>query len=140
MLAEKRIWRAGAIALFGLILWGSGAHAQMFEDPYSNRNVDRAGMAIFMKQLDMGLFNRNSSSVSGSGSGGEILLCGGPDSNSAATANSSCIIIGDGATGVIDLGQQSDGDQTADTNVNQTQNNNSSQGELSDVLEGLNDG
>jgi len=121
------------VALVGLL--AQGAAAQMFEKPYNSPSRDRAGLAIVMKQVDSGMFGRSVSST-GTSAGGvsQVLLCGGPDGGSTATSNSSCIILGDGATGMINLGQDSAGNQDAQATQNQTTNNNA---DLSDALSGL---
>ena len=111
------------------------AGAQMFEGAYQNNNRDGLSSAVVMKQVDEGLFSQQQPIVSGGGGGGDVLLCGSDESQSSATANSSCIIIGDGATAIIDMGQDSDGNQDADAESN-TQVN----GDLSDALEALSGG
>ena len=110
------------------------AGAQMFERAYSNNQRDGLSSAVVMKQVDEGLFQQQQPLVSGGGGGGtgDVLLCGSDDHQSSATANSSCIIIGDGATAIIDLGQDSLGDQDANAESNQEVN-----GDLSDALESL---
>lgn len=113
--------------------FAQGASAQMFEDPYRHNTIDRAGMAVVIKQVDEGMFNRSTATTSGASGSSTVLLCGGPDGGSTATSNSSCIILGDGASGLINLGQASDGDQDADATQNQTTNNT----ELSQALSTL---
>ncbi|MEM7122323.1 MAG: hypothetical protein AAF563_13650 [Pseudomonadota bacterium] len=111
------------------------AGAQMFERAYSNSNRDGLSSAVVMKQVDEGLFSPQQPVVSSGGGGGDVLLCGSDESQSSATANSSCIIIGDGATAIIDMGQDSLGDQDANAESNQDVN-----GDLSDALEALSGG
>ncbi len=115
------------------------ASAQMFEQAYQNNNRDGLSSAVVMRQVDGGLYDsqNGTTGLASGGSSGDVLLCGSDDSTSTAQANSSCIIIGDGATAIIDLGQDSDGDQTADVDTTTVENNN---GNLSDALEALNGG
>ena len=114
------------------------AGAQMFERAYSNNNRDGLSSAVVMKQVEEGLFSPQQGVVtSGGGGTGDVLLCGSDDSQSTATANSSCIIIGDGATAIIDMGQDSDGDQDANAESNTAV---SGEGDLSDALESLTGG
>ncbi len=123
-----------ATAAIGAIAAPAGA--QMFEGAYQNNNRDGLSSAVVMKQVDEGLFSQQQPVVSGGSSGGgDILLCGSDESQSSATANSSCIIIGDGATAIIDMGQDSLGDQDANAESNQEVN-----GDLSDALESLSGG
>jgi hypothetical protein len=112
------------------------ASAQMFEQAYSNNNRDGLGTALVMKQVDEGLFSRSGTTTTSGTSTSEIFLCGGDGSegsSAGATANTSCIILGDNTNAVIDLGQASDGDQnaTSDTDTG---------GDLSDALAGLSGG
>jgi hypothetical protein len=105
----------------------------MFEQAYSNNHRDGLGTALIMKQVDEGAFDRNTTTTTGTGTS-SILLCGGDGSegsSAGATANSSCIIVGDNANAIIDLGQDSDGDQDANSDTS---------GNLSDALEGLSGG
>lgn len=108
------------------------AGAQMFEGAYQNNSRDGLSSAVIMKQVDEGLFSPQQPVVSSGGGGGDVLLCGSDESQSSATANSSCIIIGDGATAIIDMGQDSDGNQDANAQSNSEVN-----GDLSDALESL---
>lgn len=113
------------------------AGAQMFEGAYQNNSRDGLSSAVIMKQVDSGMFGNNNSGLisGGGGTNGDVLLCGSDESTASATANSSCIIIGDGATAIIDMGQGSDGDQTATTD-----STTNVEGDLSDALEALNGG
>lgn len=131
----KNVTLGAATACILAALGAQAATAQMYENPYQNNGTDRAGLAIVMKQIDDGLFdsNRNSSTVAPASAAG-VLVCGGTGSDATATANSSCIILGDGATGVVNLGQTSDGTQDATTN--QTQTNNSGAAEVEEILAG----
>lgn len=109
------------------------ASAQMFEQPFKNRPTDRAGMAVVMKQVSSGMFDSRSTTTGSSAGSSTVLLCGGPDGGSTATSNSSCIILGDGASGLINLGQASEGNQDAEATQTQT----TSSTELSDALSAL---
>jgi hypothetical protein len=110
------------------------ASAQMFEQAYRNNTRDGLGAALIMKQVDEGAFDRSTTTMSSGGSTSEIFLCGGDGSDGSsagATANTSCIILGDNTNAVIDLGQASDGDQNANSDTS---------GNLSDALAGLSGG
>ena len=132
MITKSRNILAALVATTAIAAVSIPASAQMFEGAYQNNQRDGAGLAVVMKQVDEGMFSSNSGSqVVGGGGSSEILLCGGDGSEgstSGATANSSCMIIGDGAIANINLGQESDGDQNANSDVDT---------ELSDTLEGL---
>jgi hypothetical protein len=110
------------------------ASAQMFEKAYSNNNRDGLGTALIMKQVDEGAFDRSSATTTSGGGTADVFLCGGDGSegsSAGATANTSCIILGDNTNAIIDLGQASDGDQNANSDTG---------GNLSDALAGLSGG
>lgn len=133
MVTKFRNIAAAAVVTTAIGALAAPAGAPMFERAYSNNSRDGLSSAVVMKQVDEGLFQQQQPIVSGgSGGTGDVLLCGSDDHQSAATANSSCIIIGDGATAIIDLGQDSLGDQDANAESNQDVN-----GDLSDALESL---
>jgi hypothetical protein len=128
---------AALVATTAIAAFSLPAGAQMFESAWSGSHRDGLSTAIIMKQVDSGMYdNTNGSSVVSSGSSSsEVLLCGGDGSegsNAGSTANSSCIILGDNANAIIDLGQDSDGDQNSNSDVDT--------GNLSDALESLNNG
>ena len=139
MVTEFRNFAAALAVTAAFGAAAAPAGAQMFERAYDNNQRDGLGMAIVMKQVDEGLFSpQQNVTSSGSAAPGDILLCGSDESTSTATANSSCIIIGDGATAIIDMGQDSLGDQ--DANSDSTTTVSGEGGDLSDALEALNGG
>lgn len=114
---------ATALAFLG-VLAPSLASAQMYQQNWNFKSRDRAGLAVVMKQAESGMFNRSSSSSAATGSSGSstLLVCGGGgggDTASSATANSSCIILNN-ATGDLSIGQDSQGDQSANATTQST--------------------
>ncbi len=98
-----------ALALFFPTL----AQAQMTQQPWTFAQQNRASIAALMQQTE----NPAALAVPASN---DILICGGGTGESSATANSTCIILNQ-ATGDIQLGQDSNGDQTASSlNENST--------------------
>jgi hypothetical protein len=108
------------------------AAAQMMERPYDFGPRDRAGIAALMQQVE----NQRApgpSSVSNTQIKSTTVLCGeggtgGTGSTSKANAN--CIVLDD-ATGQVNVGQNSAGNQDANANSSTTENS------ISGALEGL---
>lgn len=116
---------AVAAAACGVLL-PSVAAAQMYEQSWNFKSRDRAGLAVVMKQAESGMYGRSSSSgavLGSSGAAQTYLVCGGAggagDTASSATANSSCIILNN-TTGDLSVGQDAQGDQTADAQTQST--------------------
>lgn len=112
--------RAGLLvtAATGASLLAGSALAQMYEQPYGFAARDRAGLAVYMKNLQESRKNNNNSSASA----GEAtyLVCGGGGGSSAtSTANSSCIILNN-SDASLGIGQASDGDQDSNANTEST--------------------
>lgn len=108
------------------------ASAQMFEKAWSFQQRDRAGIAVIQKQVESGLYSRSGNSTGAVVSGGQaagntLLICGGGQGTSSSTANSSCIILNN-STGQLSIGQDSVGDQNANsqtqsqTSIDQVEN------------------
>ena len=106
------------------------AQAQMFEKPWSAPDQNRASLAVVMKQAESGMFTGTGSTSSSGSSSLTQLVCGGGGGTANATANSACVILNN-SNGSVNTGQDSTGDQTADSN---TQTNTTN---LSDALENL---
>lgn len=106
-----------ALVAAGTSLIAGSAIAQMYERPYGFQARDRAGLAVYMKNLEE---SRNSSDDTTSSAGSATyLVCGGGGGGSTSTANSSCIILNN-SDAALGIGQESDGNQDADSNVETT--------------------
>lgn len=105
----------------GASLLAGDAMAQMYEKPYGFAARDRAGLAVYMKNLDES--RSNSGTVSSGAGDATYLVCGGGGGGGSAssTANSSCIIVNN-SDADLGLGQASDGNQdsTAETETTTT--------------------
>lgn len=110
--------KAGLAALVaaGVSLFAGSAAAQMSEKPYSFQARDRAGLAVYMKNLDES--RRNNSSATSTGAA-TYLVCGGGSGGSTSSANSSCIIINN-SDAALGIGQDSQGNQDSNSNVETT--------------------
>jgi hypothetical protein len=118
------------VAAAGVCLLAGTAAAQMYEKPYAPAARDRAGLAVYMKNLDE---SRRSNSVTSSGAGdATYLVCGGSGGQSTATANSSCIILNN-SDAQLGIGQGSDGNQNANAATNTTTNTTTAD-EVSNIL------
>ena len=113
------------------------SNAQVDNNPWGFTGQNRASIAALMKQIDDNKSSR--SNVVASGGGDIVNLVCGADATSSAKGNSSCIILNN-SDAAIDLGQDSQGDQTATseetTNVDETINTNVEA--IDDVLQTLN--
>lgn len=102
---------------------------------WSFSSQNRASIAALIKQVE-----DKPSSQSGYGYAGvTTMICGG-DSSPAAKGNASCILLNN-STGTIEIGQDSEGDQTATSDVTETTNTTetvaAANDGLADVLSGL---
>jgi hypothetical protein len=88
----------------------------MYEKPYAPQARDRAGLAVYMKNLDE---SRRSSVTASGGGDATYLVCGGSGGQSTATANSSCVILNN-SDAHLGVGQGSDGNQNANASTNST--------------------
>jgi hypothetical protein len=104
-----RIASLTVAAAAGVCLFADTAVAQLFEKPYAPQARDRAGLAVYMKNLQESRRNAASSELGGSAT---YLVCGGSGGQSTATANSSCIILNN-SDAQLGIGQGSKGDQDA---------------------------
>ncbi|OSQ45000.1 hypothetical protein [Thalassospira sp. MCCC 1A01428] len=131
---HKPVLRGTRILAIAAILCASGslsATAQMFEKPWSAPDQNRASLAVVMKQAESGLLSGSGSATASSGTSSLTqLVCGGGGGTASSTANSACVILNN-SNGSVNAGQESTGDQTADSN---TQTNTTN---LSDALENL---
>ncbi|WP_339778309.1 hypothetical protein [uncultured Thalassospira sp.] len=131
----KHALKYGAkILTFAAILTASGplsAMAQMFEKPWSAPDQNRASLAVVMKQAESGLLSGSGSATTSSGTSSLTqLVCGGGGGTASSTANSACVILNN-SNGTVNAGQDSTGDQTANSNTETSTTN------LSDALENL---
>jgi hypothetical protein len=99
----RRHARIAAFAGLFAVAAGSAA-AQMSIRPWDFQPADRLGAAVVMQQ----------NGQNGFGAG---QVCGGPTESTTAIGNYICIILGDGATAIIDAGQDMIGDATATTTI-----------------------
>ncbi|WP_125182850.1 hypothetical protein [Minwuia thermotolerans] len=109
-----------ALAAGAVLLAMPLAQAQNIENNWTPTPKNRTSVAAMIKQAEEGVFEEqaNPTRVT-TGSGQGVVLCGGGgEDKTAATSNLSCVVVGEGANASINLGQESDGDQTADTDEN----------------------
>lgn len=114
--STRKTGLAVAVAAGACLLAGT-AVAQMYEQPYAPQARDRAGLAVYMKNLKEQ--RRNETISSGSGGSATYLVCGGSGGQSTSTANSSCIILNN-SDAQLGVGQGSDGDQNANASTETT--------------------
>lgn len=99
----------------GLVLGSASANAQMANEPWTFKQQNRASIAALMQQVE----NRNgtTAATAAAAPGGlDTLICGG-DGASAATGNSTCIILNN-SNGAIEIGQDAQGNQDANNSQN----------------------
>jgi hypothetical protein len=116
-----------ALAVAGVCLAAGTASAQMYKEPYTFQSTDRAGLAVYMKQLD----SSKSNSTTGSGDA-TYLVCGGGSGGSTATANSSCIILNN-SDASLGIGQGSKGGQSANSST-ETNSTTTTADQVSNIL------
>ncbi len=106
-----------ALAAGAVLLAMPLAQAQNIENNWTPTPQNRTSVAAMIKQAEEGVFEQqaNPARVTGGSAGQGVVLCGGGgEDKTAATSNLSCVVVGEGANASINLGQDSDGDQTAD--------------------------
>lgn len=118
-----------ALAVAGACLVAGAASAQQYKEPWSFRQSDRAGLAVYMKNLDES--KSNSGSVQ-SGGDATYLVCGGGGGGSTSTANSSCIIVNN-SDASLGIGQGSDGNQSS-SNSSETNTSTSTADQVNNIL------
>lgn len=116
-----------ALAAAGVCLAAGTASAQMYKQPWTFQTTDRAGLAVYMKNLDS---SKNSSATSGGDA--TYLVCGGSGGASTATANSSCIILNN-SDASLGIGQGSEGSQDANSST-ETHTTTTTADEVSNIL------
>jgi len=118
MNTARTLRKASMLALIaaGTSLIAGSAVAQMYEKPYGFQARDRAGLAVYMKNLDE---SRSKSSDASSAAASTYLVCGGGGGGSTSTANSSCIILNN-SDAALGIGQDSLGNQDANSKVETT--------------------
>lgn len=127
--ALRTVSTAALIAAGASMIAGS-AIAQMYEKPYGFQARDRAGLAVYMKNLEES--RNNSSDTTTSAGSATYLVCGGGGGGSTSTANSSCIILNN-SDAALGIGQDSQGDQDSNSNV-ETTSTTTTADEVSNIL------
>jgi hypothetical protein len=107
-----------AAFLFGLM---SPAQAQMATQPWAFQPQNRASIAALMRQVESPSPVATTTVTN--------MVCG-SDGESSARGNSTCVILHN-ALGDIDVGQESNGDQTADADSSNNQQQSQSQAQQS---------
>lgn len=98
----------------GCVAGGKTAQAQQYTKAWNFVAQNRASIAALINQVE----EQESTGTAGVGFAGyDNLVCGG-DGESGATGNSTCIILNN-ATGNIEIGQDSTGDQTATSSTSE---------------------
>lgn len=126
---------SGSLLLAVMAITPFSAKAQMGDNPWGFSGQNRASIAALIKQVEDA--DKGTAIISG---GGDIvnLVCG-ADASSSATGNSSCIILNN-SDADINIGQDSEGDQTASTeettNVEETINGVEGIDDVLDTLSG----
>lgn len=123
--------RAGLLVTVatGASLLAGSALAQMYEKPYGFATRDRAGLAVYMKNLEESR-KKKSSSTTGVGTATYLVCGGGGGSSATSTANSSCIILNN-SDAALGIGQDSAGDQDANA---ETESTTTTADEVSNIL------
>ena len=107
-----------AILTFAIMAANPAFSDGLNNEAWSFSPQNRASIASLIKQTED---RPSQSTTSGYGYGSlTTMICG--DGSATAKGNSSCILLNN-STGVIDLGQDSDGDQTATSDITDTTNN-----------------
>lgn len=115
----RSLIKQGLTLAFGLSLVCLGslqAPAQDFDTPWQFNRVDRAGIAVVMRQANGGLFDQ--AAPSSSTSTITQYVCGDGTGTTSATGNSACVILGAGSNGNINTGQNNDGNPSASSSLN----------------------
>ena len=100
-------------------LWAEVANAQMFREPFTfgPRN-SRASMAVYMHQ--QGQSNGAGAATAAAGESMALVCAGNGQTSATAAGNIMCVIAGSGANVLIDSNQDSNGNQDANAETNQT--------------------
>lgn len=126
-----------ALLTLGLALINAAAaHAQVNNQPWGFATQNRASIAALMKQTDDQNKNRTATTVAAPGSYDQ-LVCGG-DGESSARANATCIIMNN-SDGVIHIGQDANGNQSATNGTNTANSNDDTDSPLTTALESISD-
>lgn len=105
------LWLAALI--LGLVMGGAAtAHAQMMNEPWSFTQQNRASIAALIKQTED---DENAVTATAAANGYDQLICGG-DGASSATGNATCIIMNN-SDGMIEIGQDAQGNQDANNST-----------------------
>jgi len=107
------------------------------KEPWNFQPQNRAGIAATIKAVEDG------GNGSGGSGGGTTIVCGGTSgasgqgatgSGASSAANTSCIIVNNSDGSVINVDQESQGDQNSDAETNSsTTNNKGSSGSIDEV-------
>ncbi len=127
----KIMLAAASLLLCNFCLSGT-ASAQQFNQSWQFKAQNRASIAALIKQVEQE-DEAGEGTVTQVPVGYDNLICGGGDGQSAATGNSTCIILNN-STGAIEIGQDANGSQTANNEASQEMNIDD---ELGDTLSSL---
>jgi hypothetical protein len=109
---------AGSLFSLGMVTISmsipTSAHAQMANNPWSFKPQNRASVAALIRQVETQDDAADAVTQIAAPASFTNLVCG-SDGKSAATGNSTCVILNN-ATGGVNVGQDADGNQTASTN------------------------
>ena len=113
---QKLVWQENldipvillwAVAVAAGLFFGSRvANAQQYNQAWGFTTQNRASIAALMQQVE-----GNGANTAAAQGGFDTLVCGG-DGASSATGNSTCIILNN-ATGNVEIGQDTEGNQDA---------------------------
>ncbi len=106
---------AMAALVFCLVQAATPAHAQMAKEPWGFAPQNRASIAALMQQVE----DKSASASTQTASSGDVLICGGGGGSSTATGNASCIILNN-SDALLNIGQDSHGDQGSQNTVKDT--------------------
>lgn len=112
---KRRIQSMVLIAFWVLVLLAitflcsTAAHAQMNNQQWGFKPQNRASIAALMRQVEE---SENANAAQSASSDVDTLVCGGGGGSSSATANSTCIILNNSTAG-LNVGQDSQGSQGA---------------------------
>lgn len=116
MKASKNIM-AILLAVLVLPLTAEKSFSQDRNQSWQFKGQNRASIAALIRDVEK---NGNGTAVSAVPVGGYTNLVCGKDGQSSAAANTTCVILNN-STGTIDVGQDSEGNQTATNHTETTQ-------------------
>ena len=108
-----KIMLAAALAMGMMISGTTATHAQTNNQPWGFTQQNRASIAALMKQIEE---KETTQAATTAAAGGYDQLVCGKDGESSATGNNTCIIMNN-SDGVIQIGQDANGNQSATSNT-----------------------